>query len=388
MKYFWLVCAGMADEPLAALDGRTPLEVAKTPFMDELAKAATLANAAWVEPSLPASDEVAALSMLGYSPKESYTGLAPLEAVGSGFSQNDAQIVFRCDFVTLVDGELSDHTAGKISAKEAQVLAMELNRGLADFKAKIVPVEGYKNLLVIDDADKSSALDELETTSPMRVRGQQIAKWPLKGKAAGLLQEITAFTRTALENHDVNRVRIDLGENPASQIWLWGQGRRPKLQSFAARSGVRGAFFSDRLGWRGVGTAAGLQAMKKWDENEFADFNLFDSAAKFNETSTDFKAKIRRIEEFDAQVIGKLVAWLEKKRSPARVVITSDVVHSTVRGANTHGHAPLLVWGEGFASDGAPASPTGRDGFHEKNCDLSGRLFDPGHTFIAQFLKG
>jgi len=381
MKYFWLVCAGMADEPLAALEGRTPLEVAKTPFMDELAKNATLANAAWVEPSLPASDEVAALSMLGYNPKESYTGLAPLEALAAGFTQNDAQIMFRCDFVTLVDGELSDHTAGKISAKEAQVLAMELNRGLADFKAKIIPVDGYRNLLVIDDADKSTSLDELETTSPVRVRGEQIAKWPLKGKAAGLLQEITAFTRKALENHDVNRVRIDLGENPASQVWLWGQGRRPKLQPFQQRTGARGAFFAERLGWRGLGLAAGLHPMKKWDENEFADFTLLESSAKFNETSTDYKAKIRRIEEFDTQVVGKIVTWLGKKKTPARIVITSDVVHSTVRGANTHGHAPLLVWGEGFASSGA-------DGFNEKTCGLSGRLFDPGHTFIAQFLKG
>ena len=381
MKYFWLVCAGMADEPLEALAGRTPMEVAKTPFMDELAKSATLANAAWVEPSLPASDEVAALSMLGYDPKESYTGLAPLEAFGTGFSQNDAQILFRCDFVTLADEELTDHTAGEISTKEAQVLVMELNRGLADFHAKIVPVEGHRNLLVIEDPEKTSELDEIETTSPVRLQGESMTKWPLKGKAAELLKSITAYTRTVLENHDVNRVRIDLGENPASQIWLWGQGRRPKLQPFAVRNGVRGTFFTERLGWRGLGLAAGLSPMKKWDESEFSDFNFLESSAHFSETSTDFKAKIRRIEEFDARVVGKLVAWLGKKKSPARVVITSDVVHSSLRGANTHGHAPLLIWGEGFAMGGA-------DAFHEKSCGLSGRLFDPGHLFLSQLLKG
>ncbi len=381
MKRFWLVCAGMADEPLDALDGRTPLEVAKTPFMDSLAQEAMLANASWLDASLTASDEVAGLSMLGYEPKESYTGLAPLEAAGSGFLQNDAQIVFRCDFVTLSDGELSDHTAGKISAKEAQVLVMELNRGLADFKAKIVPVDGYKNFLVMDNPEKTAELDDLETNSPARVHGQKMSKWPLRGKAASLLQDITAFTRTALENHDVNRVRIDLGENPASQIWLWGQGRRPKLQSFKQKNGVEGAFFAERLAWRGLGQAASLRVMKKWDEGEFGDFNLLESSTKFSETSKDFKAKIRRIEEFDANVVGKLIAYLEKKKTPARVAITSDVVHSTVLGANTHGHAPLLVWGEGFASGGAET-------FSEKSCGLSGRLLSPGHTFLAQFLKG
>ncbi len=381
MKYFWLVCAGMADEPLEVLDGRTPLEVAKTPFMDSLAKKAMLANASWLDASLPASEEVAGLSMLGYEPREFYTGLAPLEAAGTGFSQNDAQVVFRCDFVTLSDGELSDHTAGKISAKEAQVLVMELNRGLADFKAKIVPIDGYKNFLVIENPKKTAELDDLETTSPARVHGQQISKWPLKGKAAELLQEITAFTRTALENHDVNRVRIDLGENPASQVWLWGQGRRPKLQSFQQKNSIQGAFFAERLAWRGLGQASSLRAMKKWEEGEFADFNLLESSIKFSETSKDFKAKIRRIEEFDAHVVGKLVSYLDKKKSPARVVVTSDVVHSTLQGANTHGHTPLLAWGEGFASSGA-------ESFSEKSCGLSGRFLSPGHTFLAQFLKG
>ena len=381
MKYFWLVCAGMADEPLEVLDGRTPLEVAKTPFMDSLAKEAMLTNVSWLDASLTASDEVSGLSMLGHEPKQSYTGLAPLEAAGTGFSQSDAQIIFRCDFVTLSDGELSDHTAGKISSKEAQVLVMELNRGLVDFKAKIIPVEGHRNFLVIDNPEKTTELDEIETVSPARVQGQKISKWPLRGKAAHLLEEITAFTRAALENHDVNRVRIDLGENPALQIWLWGQGRRPKFSSFRQKNGMEGAFFAERLAWRGLGQASEMHAMKKWDEREFLDFNLLESSANFSDTSKDFKAKIRRIEEFDAHVVGQLVGYLEKKKLAARIAITSDVVHSTLKGENTHGHTPLLAWGEGFASGGAQS-------FSEKICGLSGRLVSPGHVFLSQFLKG
>ncbi len=371
----------MADDPLEALGGRTPLEVAKTPFMDGLAKNALLGNAAWLAASLPSSDEVAACSMLGYDPNEFYTGLAPLEALDAGLSQNDAQIVFRCDFVTVSDGELSDHTAGRISAKEAQVLVMELNRGLADLRAKIIPVDGYRNLLVVDDPEKTADLDDLETNPPVRVHGQQISKWPLKGKAAPLLEKITQSTRGVLENHDVNRVRIDLGENPASQVWLWGQGRRPKLRPFFEEQGVHGAFSADRAAWRGLGLAAGLKPMKKWDESEFLDFNWFESAGKASETSKDFKSKVRRIEDFDANVVGKLAGWLEAKKIPARVVITSDVVQSTSRGTNTHTHAPLLFWGQGVQGGGA-------DAFSEKTCGLSGRLFEPGHAFIKQFLKG
>ena len=371
----------MADDPVEVLGGRTPLEVAKTPFMDGLAKDALLGNAAWLSASLPASDEIAAFSMLGYDPKASYSGLAPLEALDAGLSQNDAQIVFRCDFVTVSDGELSDHTAGRISAKEAQVLVMELNRGLAEFHSKIVPVDGYRNLLVVDDPEKAADLDDLETNSPARVHGQQISKWPLKGKGVELLEKITRYTRGVLENHDVNRVRIDLGENPASQVWLWGQGRRPKLRPFSEEQGAKGAYLADRAAWRGLGLAAGLKPMKKWDENEFADFNWIETAGKASESSKDYKSKVRRIEDFDANVVGRLVGWLESKKIPARIAVTSDVVQSTTRGANTHTHAPLLFWGQGVQGGGA-------DSFSEKTCGLSGRLFDPGHTFIKQFLKG
>lgn len=380
MKYFLLVCAGMADEALEALGARTPLEVAKTPFMNGLAKDGTLANAAWLSSSLPASDEIAACSMLGYDPRTVYTGLAPLEALDAGFSQSDAQIVFRCDFVTVSDGELSDHTAGKISVKEAQLLVMELNRGLSNFRSRIIPVDGYKNLLVIDDPEKTADLDEIETMSPARLKGQPLVKWPLKGKAASLLHEITVFSREVMENHDVNRVRIDLGENPASQVWLWGQGRRPRLKPFSEENGARGVFFAQRPAWRGLALGAGLKPIKKLDEAEFADFNLIESAQGASETSKDFKAKVRRIEEFDAQVVGKLVALLEKKKIPARVAVTSDVVQSTALGANTQAHAPLLLWGEGV--EGGPAQA-----FSEKTCGLSGRLFDPGHAFLGRFLK-
>lgn len=381
MKTFWLVMAGMADDPLEALGGRTPLETAKTPFMDAMAKDAVLGNAAWLSPSLPASDEVAAYSMLGYDPKESYTGLAPLEALAAGLPQSDAQIVFRCDFVTVSDGELSDHTAGKISDKEAQLLIMELNRGLGKYRSRIVPVEGYRNLLVIDDPEKAADIDQTETVSPSLVNAQQISKWPLKGKAAALFEDITHYTRGVLENHDVNRVRIDLGENPASQVWLWGQGRRPRLKPLAETQGVRGAYLCERAAWRGLGMAAGMKPIKKWEEHEFADFNLIEYAHGASDTSRDFKGKVRRIEEFDAKVVGRLVMYLESKKTPARVVVTSDLVQSTAKGANTHSHAPVMLWGSGAQGAGAA-------GFNEKNCGLSGRLYDPGHTFIGQVLKG
>ena len=381
MKTFWLVCAGMADEPLESLGGRTPLEVAKTPSMDALAKKSVLANAAWLDASLPADSEVAALSMLGYNPKETYSGIAPLDAVAAGLSQNDAQIVFRADFVTVADGELTDHAAGSISSKEAQVLVMELNRALSSMHAKLVNVDGYKNLLIVDDAQLASELDSVECTAPSRRYRQVLSKTAPKGRGGEILRKMTNLTCEVLENHDVNRVRIDLGENPASQIWLWGQGRRPKLSSFEERTKTKGAFFADNLSWKGLSLAAGMRTMKKWDENEFADFNLFESSANFPENSKDYKAKVRRIEEFDTKVVGKLMAWLEKKKTPARIVITSDVVHSAVQGVNTHGHAPVLFWEEG-------ASVQGADAFHEKNCGLSGRLYDPGHAFIAQILKG
>lgn len=381
MKYFWLVCEAMADEPIEALGGRTPMDVAKTPFMDELAKKAKLGNAAWLPTTLSASGDVAAYSMLGYDPVEYHTGLAPLEALAAGIAQNDSQVAFRCDFVTVSDQELVDPTAGLISFKEAELLIRELNKKLSDFKSRIVGLSGHRNLLFVDDPQNAEALDELECSAPERFRGENISKGFPKGKESDFLKQLMTSSRTILENHEVNRVRIDLKENPASMIWLWGQGRKPKIPAFSQRSGLKTAFWAQSDAWKGLLLAAGLQPQTEWKAAAFSDFNFAQSSVETHGTAENFKAKVRRIEAFDAKVVGVVVKQLKKTNEPARVLITSDTVRSSEKNSNTHAHAPVLWWETGVEPPGAA------DSFTEKNCGQAGTQFDPGYKTLDAFLK-
>lgn len=380
MRSFWLVCQAMADDPLEALGGRTPLEVAKKPFMDKLAQEARLGTASWIPPSLDAAGDVAAYSMLGYDPREFYTGLAPLEAVAHQALKEDTSVAFRCDFITVSDGELIDPRAGSITPEEARVLTTQLNKRIEKFHAKIVPVEGYKNLLFVEGKNTTEELDDVETVSPERIRNEKIIKWTPKGKAGTFLRDLMEASKEVLENHEVNRVRIDLKENPASMIWLWAQGKKPKLPPLGQRLGVEGALWSQSDAWRGLALSAGLKLMKGWDEREFSDLNIAYWSSEDAEFSKDHRAKIRRIEEFDAKVVGPVMRSLKRSKDPARILVTSDVLQSTAKGANTHAHTPVLWWGLG---PGSAAAQT----FSEKSCGQAAALHEPGHSVLQKFLK-
>ena len=379
MKFFWLACHAMADDPLEDLGGRTPLEIAKKPFMDELAKEARLGMASWIPASLGATGDVAAYSMLGYDPREFYTCLAPLEAVFHGALREDTSVVFRSDLVTVLDGEMIDPQSGDIREEEARMLTAALNKKIEKFHAKIVPIHGYKNLLFVGHSQLAEELDDVETVSPARLRNERIDKWAPKGKAGIFLRDLMAASKEVLENHEVNRVRIDLNENPASMIWLWGQGRKPKLPPFSQRSGFEAALWSYSDAWRGLAMSAGISLMKEWNEREFSDLNIAYWQPEEAEHSKDYRAKVRRIEEFDTKVVGTVVKFLKKSKDQARILVTSDTLQSTAKGASTHAHAPVLWWGSGA---GAQSAST----FNEKNCGQTAALYEPGHSLLQIFL--
>ncbi len=370
----------MADNPLQPLKDRTPLEVAKKPFMDELAKESKMGMVSWVPTSLEASRDVAAYSIFGYDPKEHYTGLAPLEAAARRLNFNDVSLVFRCDFITLADQTLMDPQAGKISDKEAQLLIGELNKKIQKFNAKITPLSGYKNLLLIESPQKNQDAGDIETVHPAKIRGESISKWLPKGALGPLAKEIMDASREVLENHEVNRVRIDLNENPASMVWLWGQGKKPKLPPFMDKSKLKTKLWSESEAWKGLALSAGIDWMKTWNETEFTDFNMAYWYSPEMEFSKDYRAKVRHIEEFDAKVVGPVVKFLKKNKSQGKIFVTSDIVHSTEKGSDIHGYTPILWWGNGVGEKAL-------DVFCEKNCAQSGPLHDPGHTFITEFLK-
>ncbi len=379
MKYFVLVCRGMADEPLEELQGRTPLEVAKTPAMDALAKSARIGKSSFVPSSLSATPEVAMFSLLGFDPVETFTGLAPLEAMALNIQQSETQVAFRSDFVTVSEDTLIDPSAGHISAREALILLEELKRH-SDGTFLFHAVDGYRNLAIIS-ADKDVAeYDGLECVQPSKMVSQKIAKhWP-KGKLQNKMMEWMQSSRVALENHDVNRVRIDLGENPANMVWFWGQGRKPKLPPFKDRYGKSAAIVAKTLFMKGLAKALSVETAAD-PISAKADVRIVYRDHESDEKKgVTLKSKIRRIEVFDEIVVGAALREYQANKDGVRILITSDTSEGLHKKNSGHGHVPVLLAGPGFEANAS-------DNFDEKHAFASGVTFEPGHGLMKTFLN-
>lgn len=378
MKYVVFVCEGMADEPLDDLNGRTPLEVAKKPNIDALAKKSKMGRVLFVPPTIHSSSDVGCMAILGYDPKNFYTGIAPLEAVARGIDLKDDDVVFRCDLVTVSDDTLVDNRASVISPREAKLLVEELNKKLSDKKIKFYPGDGYKNLLVISDPDISDHLDELECASPRTFLSKKYTDHLPKGVNAPVVIHLMTKSREILENHEINRVRIDLKENPANMIWPWGQGKRPRLPMFKDRLQVSGAIVSDASFMKGLAKSTGLDVAKSFDSA----ISEHDFALVYKESISDIyryhdvKTKIKLIEEFDV-LIGEMI---KKIKTDARILVTSDYPSPLRKVMPAQGQVPFLISGSGVEADEYFS-------FNEKVASQSKIIYEDGYKLIEYLLK-
>ncbi len=377
MKYILLVCEGLADEVLQDLGGRTPLEAAKTPVMDKLAQAGRTGQAEFVPANLEPRPEIAMLSILGYDPQKFYTGLAPLEAPVFGIEQDDREVIFRADLVTLLDEAMVDPAAGSISEREAGTLMDELAAKFSGGKFHFHQGRGYKNFLTVRDEQLLEDLDEMECVPPSYCLGQKTAKFLPKGRGSELLIALMKESGTFLDAAEINRVRIDLGENPANRLWLWGQGKKPRMPLFEKQHGLKGACHADADFVRGIAGFAGLEPMKNTGKLPAdADFAVFYfGGVSESRAGLDIKSKIKRLEDFDV-FIGKV---LKKQTEPFRVAVTGDVSESLTQKKATRNPVPWLISGEGVKAEN-------RASFNEKICAQSGAAGN-GHEFLPVFLK-
>ncbi|MBI3315884.1 MAG: phosphoglycerate mutase, partial [Candidatus Omnitrophica bacterium] len=205
-----LIAGGVVDEPLEDLGGRTPLEAAKKPHWDSLAKEGVVGSVSLTPPGLPASGDVACLSLLGFDPEEFYTGPGPLEAPVFGVPVTDRDVVFRCDFVTVDSERLVDPFAGHLSSEESRRLVEELDRKLGGGRTRFYPGESYKNFLVCGDEELVNSLEDLTSENPEGLTGQKFSRHFPKGKRAEAITAMMEEAKALLENHEINRVRIDL----------------------------------------------------------------------------------------------------------------------------------------------------------------------------------
>ncbi len=401
MKYAILVGDGMSDYPIAELGDKTPLEVAKIPNMNAIVKAGMIGLVKTVPTGMKPASDIANLSILGYDPKTYYTGRGPLEAANIGIELAEDEVAFRCNLVTVNNAIMADYSAGHISDKESGTLMGYINEKLGSDKIRFYHGKSYRNLMVVKtrSADELSDLMKTSCTPPHDISGKSILKYGPKGKGADILERFMHESRAILEKHEINRVRLDLKENPANMIWLWGQGTNPNMPSFKGMFGLDGAVISAVDLVNGIGKLTGLELIQVpgatgyYDTNyqgkgEYAVNSLKEKDFIFVHVEApdeaghngDMRAKITAIENFDKFVVGAVWNFL-KGTQDYRIMILSD--HATPVAIKTHTSDPAP-----FVMAGTGVEHNGFDIFSEKNAAESKIKFRSGAALTEALIKG
>jgi 2,3-bisphosphoglycerate-independent phosphoglycerate mutase len=397
MKYAIIIPDGAADEPLAELGGKTPLEAAHTPNMDAIARMGRLGLARTVPDGFESGSDVATMSLLGYDPAVYHTGRAPLEAAAQRIPLASTDWVFRLNLVTTRDGIMKDHSAGGISNAEAAELLKALSAEVAKIDPKFEVHQGvsYRNLLVY----RGTQPFELKTKPPHEIPEEVAANWLPSGTGSEVLRRIIDASKSIFAQHPVNVARRKAGKNEATQVWLWGQGHAPAMKRFDKRFGVKSGCMIT-----GVDLLRGLAVLLGWDVHEvegmtsFHDTNYVgqgvDTAAKLDQYDlvlshvespdeashqADWKTKIEAIEAIDRHVVGPV---LEKMKTYPqwRIIVLPD--HPTNISTRKHGYAPTL-----FAMAGTGVKAVGGRTYSEPNAAASGLKLENGHELMQYFLR-
>ncbi|MEM6553649.1 MAG: cofactor-independent phosphoglycerate mutase [Planctomycetota bacterium] len=397
MKYAIVLPDGAADHPIDALDGKTPLDAAKTPNLDRLAQDGRLGTAATTPKGMPCGSDVCSMSLLGYDPLRYHTGRAPLEAAALGIDLGPEDWVFRVNLVTVLDGKMQDHSAGAISSAEGQRILKDFTPRMPLDQAELIPGVSYRNLLI----DRSGRdYSELATHPPHDIPGDAIRKrLPIGGDHAPLLQQLIAESEILLADHEINTTRREMGEPPATHLWPWGQGRKPDMPSFESRFGVRGAMIT------AVDLLAGIAHLIGWDrldvpgqtsyhDTDYAaaghagaaaldDYDLVcvhieapDEAAHAGDAQT----KVDAIEAIDAKVLPPLIQRLQAEPDGYRILVMPD--HYTRIDTRKHFPTPPP-----FLIAGHKMSSTIPRRFTEADAATADLRVAYGHELMEFFLK-
>lgn len=393
MKYAIILPDGAADVRLAQLGGRTPLEDAVIPHMHRVARSGRLGRFVTIPDGFTPATDVGTLSVLGYDPQVYYSGRAPIEAAAQGLAVRADQLIFRCNFVTILDGLMKDNTAGHIAQAEADALIGALQAELAGAGCEFHAGVTYRNLMLLADAAELL----LRCAPPHDIIGQPVASHLPTGPGNGRVAGIMDRARAALAAHEVNRERRAQGRDPVTDIWLWGQGRPAVLEPFATRFGLRAAVITGVDILRGMARLMGMEILEVPGATGYIDTDYagkgaaavraldeFDlvvvhvEAADESAHMGDAVEKVRALERMDAAIVGPLLERLE--RSPAwRVLVAVD--HPTLTTTRGHSAIPPL-----FAFAGTGVEAVERAPFTEEAAERGGYWITPGHQLIRVFL--
>lgn len=399
MKYIIMLGDGMADYPVAALDGKTPLEAARKPNIDSLAPYARLGMVKTVPDGLKPGSDVANLSAMGYNPQECYTGRSPLEAVSMGIEMSDTDVAFRCNLVTLSDESeyhnktMIDYSAGEISTEEAKELIAAVKEALAGQGRLFYPGISYRHCMIWDKGPVG-----LNLTPPHDISDRKITDYLPEDP---VILDLMKRSFDVLKNHPVNQARIERGQNPANSIWLWGEGTKPGVSLFEDTYGVKASVISAVDLIKGIGICAGMQVI----EVEGATGNLHTNFKGKGEAALtallegqelvyihveapdecghqgDIHGKVRAIELIDELIVGPVLAGLGEAAMDYALLVMPD--HPTPLALKTHTSEPIpfLMYNSKEQKD------SGITTYTEAAAQSTGDYVPEGYRLMKQLLE-
>lgn len=402
MKYVVVLYDGMADYPVPALGGKTPMMVAKKPNFDRMAKHGTVGLVRTVAPGLTPGSDVANLSVMGYDPCLYYTGRSPLEAVSMGIDLSDTDVALRCNLVTLSDEEdysektMVDYCAGDISSEEAAEIIKTVEEKLGNDIFAFYSGVSYRHCLVWHGGKTEIG----KLTPPHDISGRKIGGYLNKNPDAAGLLELMEKSCEILKDHPVNLKRISEGKRPANAIWLWGQGSRPSLPLFEKLYGVKGSVISAVDLLKGIGICAGMNTPDVEGATGYIDTNFEGKAQKAVEeleNGSDFvyihieapdecghrnepENKVKAIEIIDSRVLPIVLEALEKY-DDYKVMILPDHPTPIVTGTHASDPVPFMIYHKKDEKD------SGVDSINEETASKTGIFIEEGPSLMGRFLS-
>ncbi len=399
MKYIVILGDGMADEPLEQLDGKTPLEYAKTPCMDDLAGKGEMGLAKTVPDTMKPGSDVANLAVLGYDPTCNYSGRSPLEALSVGVKMEPDDVIFRCNLVTVTENApyaektILDHSAGEISTEDADILMDTIRANLSSDEFQFYTGTSYRHIMVWK---RGSVLD---MEQPHDHLGERIGPYLPQQE---VFRDMMARSYDLLNDHPINAARAAHGKNKANSLWFWGAGTKPSLESFREKTGKKGAMISAVDLLKGIAVGAGMQVIEVPGANGSLHTNyegkaqaavkavLIDGCdvAYVHVEAPDemghqgsLENKLRAIEYLDSRVIAPVKQALDASGEAYRLLIMPD--HPTPLRCRTHTSDPVpyILYDSTHERKGVAR-------YSEKDARATGNYEPDGYKLMDRLLKG
>lgn len=402
MKYVVVLCDGMADYPVPALDGKTPMMCAKKPNIDALASKGEVGLVRTVAKGLKPGSDVANMSVLGFDPKLYYTGRSPLEAASIGVQLKDTDVTLRTNLVTLSDAEnyadktMVDYCAGDISTAEAAEIMKDIEARFGSEHFKFYAGVSYRHCLVW--ANGTTDLGDM--TPPHDISGRVIGEYLSKSDNAKELIAMMQESYDFLMEHPVNKKRIAEGKRPANSIWMWGEGKKPMLPSFYDTFGKKGAIISAVDLLKGIAKCAEMEAPEVDGATGYIDTNFegkANSAIEALKNGCDFayihleapdecghrnepENKVRAIEMIDSRVLPIVLNGLAEIGEDYKIMILPD--HPTPIVTQTHASDPVpyVIYHKNQEKQGVST-------VNEETAKATGIFIENGPDIMKKFLE-